>query len=198
LTLEPELGLDCGGLEEWAREEVVKVLCFCHPDDDSAMRKDQEETVKRLFEASRRNGLEFLLEIIPSKVGKVDDTTNARLIDQFYQAGVYPDWWKLEPMKTIPAWKNAIGAIEAHDAHTRGIVVLGLDAPEAELAQSFEAAASFDLVKGFAVGRTIFGTIALAWLNGELGDNEAVFEMAGRFERLCGIWDRARSTAMER
>ena len=33
LTLEPELGLDFGGLHEWAREDVVKVLCFCHPDD---------------------------------------------------------------------------------------------------------------------------------------------------------------------
>ncbi|MBP7243551.1 5-dehydro-2-deoxygluconokinase, partial [Amaricoccus sp.] len=33
LTLEPELGLDFGGLNEWAREDVVKVLCFCHPDD---------------------------------------------------------------------------------------------------------------------------------------------------------------------
>ena len=34
LTLEPELGSDYGGLGEWARENVVKVLCFCHPDDD--------------------------------------------------------------------------------------------------------------------------------------------------------------------
>ena len=33
------------------------------------MRAGQEATVKRLWEASRRNRLEFLLEIIPSKVG---------------------------------------------------------------------------------------------------------------------------------
>ncbi len=36
LTLEPELGPDCGALSEWPREQVVKVLCFCHPDDDPA------------------------------------------------------------------------------------------------------------------------------------------------------------------
>ena len=52
--------------------------------------------------------------------------TNARLIEQFYAIGVYPDWWKLEPMKTHAGWENAIAAIEAHDRHTRGIVVLGL------------------------------------------------------------------------
>lgn len=195
LTLEPELGVDCGGLAEWAREDVVKVLCFCHPDDDAAMRFDQEATVKRLFEAARRNGLDFLLEIIPSKVGPVDDQTTATLIRQFYDIGVWPDWWKLEPMQTRAAWQNAIAAIEDHDPHTRGIVVLGLDAPEAELAASFRVAAGFALVRGFAVGRTIFGDAARSWMKGEISDAEAVAQMAGRYARLCKIWDEARGAA---
>ena len=193
LELEPELGADCGGLEAWAREDVVKVLCFCDPDDDAATRAAQEATVKRLFEASRRNGLEFLLEIIPSKVGPVDDMTTATLIRQFYAIGVYPDWWKLEPMTTEAAWQNAIAAIEDNDRHTRGIVVLGLDAPEAELAASFKVAAAFPLVRGFAVGRTIFGEVARDWLAGRVGDDEAVARMADRYARLCAIWDQARA-----
>ncbi|RCW89048.1 5-dehydro-2-deoxygluconokinase [Paracoccus lutimaris] len=195
LELEPELGADCGGLEAWARENVVKVLCFCHPDDDAATRAAQEATVKRLFQASRRNGLEFLLEIIPSKVAPVDDMTTATLIRQFYAIGVYPDWWKLEPMTTEAAWQNAIAAIEDHDRHTRGIVVLGLDAPEAELAASFKVAAAFPLVRGFAVGRTIFGEVARDWLAGRIGDDEAVARMAERYARLCAIWDQARAAA---
>lgn len=198
LRLEPELGSDFGGLGEWAREDVVKVLCFCHPDDDVATWADQIATVRRLFEASRRHGLEFLLEIIPSKVGPVDEGTTAVLIERFYAEGIYPDWWKLEPMKTKIAWENAIAAIEANDPHTRGIVVLGLDAPEAELAASFEVAAGFDLVKGFAVGRTIFGDVARRWMKGAVKDDEAVSEMANRFERLCAIWDKARVTAREK
>lgn len=197
LELEPELGSDCGTLSEWAREDVVKVLCFCHPDDDAATRAGQEATVKRLFEAARRNRLEFLLEIIPSKVAPTDDRTVATLIEQFYAAGVYPDWWKLEPMTTEAAWANAISAIEAHDRHTRGIVVLGLDAPEAELSASFEVAAGFGLVKGFAVGRTIFGDAARRWLAGEITDAQAVEDMAARYQRLCQIWDAARDKARE-
>ncbi|WP_413849448.1 bifunctional 5-dehydro-2-deoxygluconokinase/5-dehydro-2-deoxyphosphogluconate aldolase [Albidovulum sp.] len=198
LSLEPELGPDCGGLEEWARENVVKVLCFCHPDDAPDLWAAQEETVKRLFTAARRNDLEFLLEVIPSKVGPVDYGTTATLIRRFYDAGVFPDWWKLEPMRTRAAWANAIAAIEQNDPHTRGIVVLGLDAPEAELAASFEVAAGFSLVKGFAVGRTIFGDVARGWMAGDLADAEAVAEMAGRYGRLCDIWDRARAAARER
>jgi 5-dehydro-2-deoxygluconokinase len=195
IDLEPELGPDCGQLSEWARENVVKLLVFCHPDDDAATRALQEERVKRLFTAARRNKLEFLLEIIPSKVGPVDDTTTATLIRQFYEAGVYPDWWKLEPLKTQEAWANAVAAIELHDPHVRGIVVLGLDAPEAELAASFEVAASFGMVKGFAVGRTIFGDAARAWMTGDMDDEAAIAQMAERFTRLCQVWDSARSAA---
>ena len=195
IQLEPELGEDLGQLREWARENVVKLLVFCHPDDDAAMRAEQEEVVKRLWHASRRNGLEFLLEIIPSKVGTVDDMTTATLIQQFYDLGVYPDWWKLEPFKTAAAWQNAVEAIERNDPCTRGIVVLGLDAPEAELAASFAMAAKQPLVKGFAVGRTIFGDAARAWMADEIGDAEAIDMMRGRYQRLCEIWDQARAAA---
>jgi 5-dehydro-2-deoxygluconokinase len=193
LELEPELGPDCGGLEEWARENVVKVLCFCHPDDDAKTRADQEATVKRLFTASRRNGLEFLLEVIPSKIGEIDDQTTATLIRQFYAAGVYPDWWKVEPMVTELAWSNAIEAIEEHDQFTRGIVVLGLDASEDELAASFDIAARFKLVRGFAVGRTIFGQVSKAWLSDEITDEQAINLMVERYSRLCRLWDQARA-----
>jgi 5-dehydro-2-deoxygluconokinase len=195
LKLEPELGADCGGLLEWPREQVVKALCFCHPDDAPELRAEQEATVRRLWEASRRNRLEFLLEIIPSKVGPVDETTTATLIRQFYAAGVRPDWWKLEPVTSHAAWANALAAIEQHDRHTRGVVVLGLDAPEAELAASFETAAAFPPVRGFAVGRTIFGEVALAWMTGGLDDAAAVAEMARRYARLCALWDHSRAAA---
>jgi 5-dehydro-2-deoxygluconokinase len=88
-----------------------------------------------------------------------------------------------------------VAAIEEFDLHTRGIVVLGLDAPEAELAASFEVAASYPLVKGFAVGRTIFGDAARAWMSGDMEDAAAVEMMAARYTRLCEIWDDARDAA---
>lgn len=195
LALEPEIGPDFGGLAEWPLEHVVKVLCFCHPDDDEDMRARQDAVVQRLFASARRNRLEFLLEIIPSKVGKVDDTTAAALIRHFYAIGIFPDWWKLEPMKTPEAWANAVAAIEENDPNTRGIVILGLDAPEAELAASFRVAAARKLVRGFAVGRSIFADAARRWMRGEISDTDAVADMADRYARLCAIWGRARQDA---
>ena len=192
LAVEPELGPDFGGLAEWPLAHVVKVLCFYHPADDAATKAAQEDTVLRLFSAARRNRLEFLLEIIPSKVAPVTDTTSAEVIQRFYDLGVFPDWWKLEPFTTDAAWTEACAAITRNDPRTRGVVVLGLDAPEAELAAALVLAARHDLVKGFAVGRTIFGEAARGWLSGALSDAEAVAQMAGKYDNLCKIWDRVR------
>lgn len=195
LTLEPELGPDFGGLQEWPLEHVVKVLCFYHPEDDAATRAAQEDTVLRLFHACRRNRLEMLLEIIPSKVGPTDDQTSAQIIQRFYDLGVYPDWWKLEPFATDAAWAKACAAITRNDPHVRGVVVLGLDASEADLAASLTLAARQPLVKGFAIGRTIFGDAARGWLKGGLTDAAAVDMMSDRYARLANLWDKVREGA---
>ena len=192
LEIEPDLGADFGRLSEWPRDQVVKVLCFCHPDDDHGLWKQQIQTVKRLFEACRRNQLEFLLEVIPSKAGEIDDMTTALVIQRFYDESIFPDWWKLEPLLTVAAWRNVIDAIERNDAYTRGIVILGLGESEEKLEQSFSIAATYPLVKGFAVGRTIFADVAQQWFLGAKTDAKAIDEMAKNYQKLCGIWDKAK------
>lgn len=197
LKLEPEIGPDFGGLNEWPVEHVVKVLCFYHPDDTAEIKAVQEATVQRLFAAARRNKLELLLEVIPSKVAACNDETTAHIIQRFYDIGIYPDWWKLEPMQTDAAWQVTCATIKQNDPFCRGIVVLGLDAPTAELSASFKAAAKHDLVKGFAVGRTIFATAARQWLSGAISGSEAIEDMAGKYRALCEIWDAARNGAVK-
>jgi 5-dehydro-2-deoxygluconokinase len=135
----------------------------------------------------------MLLEIIPSKVGPVNEMTTAAVIERFYEVGVYPDWWKLEPMKTDAAWDYTCAAVLRHDPNTRGIVVLGLNAAAEDLEESFACAARHELVKGFAVGRTIFGGAAQEWLNGRMSDDDAVCTVAQAYKDLCDIWDRARA-----
>ncbi|MCB1457331.1 MAG: DUF2090 domain-containing protein, partial [Nitratireductor sp.] len=147
----------------------------------------------RLYAACRRNRLEFLLEIIPSKAGPVNDGTTADLIQRFHDLGICPDWWKLEPMLTAKAWELTCDAIARNDPNTRGIVILGLGESEEKLAASFRVAANYPLVKGFAVGRTIFAKSAEAWMKGQISDADAVKAMAESYGRLCTIWDDARA-----
>lgn len=188
-----EIGRDFGtALAEWPLEHVVKVLCLYHPDDPPDLKERQEEVVLRLAEAARGNGLEFLLEIVASKAGPLDDDTTARAMARFYDLGVRPDWWKLEPLRSDAAWRAACAVIAERDPWCRGIVVLGLGEGEDALAQSLTLAARHEPVKGFAVGRTIFGEAARAWLAGTIDDEAAIADMSARFTRLCAIWDAAR------
>ena len=192
--LEVEIGDDFGSaLAEWPSEHVVKALCLYRPDDPDDLRARQEMTVKRLAAAARANDLDFLLEIVSSKFGPTDEAMTAAIVERFYAIGVCPDWWKLEPMTSDAAWRATCEAVDTHDPHCRGILVLGLDAPAADLHASFRVAAGHHLVKGFAIGRTIFADVARAWMAGTVGDDEATTRMADNFAGLCEAWDEARA-----
>jgi 5-dehydro-2-deoxygluconokinase len=142
-------------------------------------------------DAARSAGRELLIEVIAGKHGRLADGTVAAVLARLYALGIKPDWWKLEPQMSPLAWRTVEEVIRTHDPYCRGIVVLGLDAPEAELASAFRIASSTKLVQGFAVGRTIFADAADKWLSGKMTDEDAVADMAARFERLVSAWQRA-------
>ena len=71
-------------------------------------------------------------------------------------------------------------------------MLLGLEAPQDELVAAFAATANAPIVRGFAVGRTIFINAAEQWLAGKMSDDEAVADMASRFGQLTEAWLAAR------
>ena len=189
--LQFEFTQDLGSrLIDWPVDHCIKVLCFFHPDDGQDLRDEQIAKLRSAFDAARKIGRELLVEVIASKHGQTNDDTLARALTEIYDAGIKPDWWKLEPQKSEAAWAAIDGVIETRDPYCRGVVMLGLDAPQDELAAGFTAAKSARSVRGFAVGRTIFGEVARDWLNDKMSDEEAVAEMAKRFGALVEIWER--------
>ncbi len=175
-------------LREWPAEHCVKCLVFYHPDDPQELREAQEHKVQVLFEACRNTRHELLLEVIPPKESLVDNMTVARALQRFYDLGVYPDWWKLQAPASERGWENLSDVIARNDPYCRGIVLLGLEAPEEVLGAAFAAAASHGICKGFAVGRSIFGAPAEAWFAGKMTDEEAVTAMSGGYGRLIDLW----------
>jgi len=188
-----EFSQDIGSqLTEWPVDHCIKCLCFYHPDDPAALKEEQQQKLRALFEAARKVGRELLVEIIAGKHGKLDDTTIPRALEELYALGIKPDWWKLEPQASSGAWARIEAVILKHDPWCRGIVLLGLEAPKDELEAAFAATAKAPIVKGFAVGRTIFVHAAEEWLAGRMSDDEAVADMASRFEQLTEAWLAAR------
>ncbi|MDH6268304.1 5-dehydro-2-deoxygluconokinase [Rhizobium sp. SG_E_25_P2] len=188
-----EFSQDIGSqLVEWPVDHCIKCLCFYHPDDPEALKKEQQQKLRALYDAARKVGRELLVEIIAGKHGPLDDTTISRAMTELYALGIRPDWWKLEPQHSATAWKNIEAVIAENDAYCRGIVLLGLEAPAADLEKAFAATRVAPMVKGFAVGRTIFAHAANQWLGGRMTDEEAIADMAARFGELTKAWLRTR------
>ncbi|AXN30833.1 bifunctional 5-dehydro-2-deoxygluconokinase/5-dehydro-2-deoxyphosphogluconate aldolase [Vibrio coralliilyticus] len=185
--LELEHGNIGSQLIDWPLEHVVKCLVFFHPEDNHALRLEQEKQVQEVYTACCKSGHEMLLEVILPADMERDDALYLRAMQRFYNLGVKPDWWKLPPMQT-ESWQTAEALINERDAHCRGVVLLGLDAPEEVLRDGFKQAAQNNVVKGFAVGRTIFGQPSRAWLANEIDDQTLIDQIKRNYHNLISLW----------
>jgi len=188
-----EEGPDLGSrLAEWPVNHCVKVLAPIRTDDPAELVAYHEREIVRLADACRRTGHEFLFEIISGNRGKPAAPDQVlELMTRYYELGVAPDWWKLEPIDDAGFWTAAGGIVRAHDPNLQGIIVLGKEMPDADLARVLVTARGEPLVRGFAIGRTIFSDAAQQWFAGEASDEMARDMMVSVFERLVAAWDSA-------
>jgi len=179
-------------LVDWPQEHVVKCLVFYHPHDSAELRKEQDELILDVWQGCNKTGHELLLEVIlPENNPDKQESYYLEMLSHFYSLGIQPDWWKLPPL-SLESWQAISGLIEQQDPWCRGILILGLDAPEEKLKAGFAAAAQAPWVKGFAVGRTIFGQPSRQWLQGELNDEALIAEVKGNYLRLIDYWREVR------
>ena len=182
-------------LRDWPGRQVVKCLVYYRLDDPADLRRAQDRELVRLYEACRATRHELLLEVIVSAHGGVDHRTTADVLDHLYGIGVYPDWWKLEPSDDPAAWTAIGDVIRLRDPDCRGVLLLGLSAAPEVLLDRFAIAAACPVVKGFAVGRTIWHKVATDWLAGTIDEDDAVERIAANFEVLVDAWRRARAAS---
>jgi 5-dehydro-2-deoxygluconokinase len=178
-------------LISWPAEHVVKCLVRYHPDEALETRLENEAQVRTLHDAVQASGHELLLEIIPpSGLPRASDTVY-RALKRFYNLGVYPEWWKLEPM-TAAEWRAIDALIAERDPYCRGVVLLGLNAPQGKLVTAFREARESSTCRGFAIGRTIFHEPSRAWLANEIDDATLVARVETNFQRLIAAWRESR------
>jgi 5-dehydro-2-deoxygluconokinase len=176
----------------WPVEQVVKCLVYFHPDDAVGNRLEQEAQVRSLYDAVQASGHELLLEIIPPKALPGGGAVLVRALERLYNLGIYPEWWKIPPVDAA-TWAAIDALVDKRDPHCRGVVILGLSAPVAELAKGFAEAAGSRRCVGFAVGRTIFAEPAADWLGGRIDDAALKAHIGANFEAVIDAWRGARA-----
>ena len=186
-------------LKSWPTEQIVKCLVFYSAADEINLRQRQDDSIVELYQSCCESGHQLMLELIPptpdiepgGELGSIDTGESLyRSIDHLLKLNVKPDWWKIPCVES--AWAAKICAlIQDKTPHCCGVVVLGLDAPVSVLAKGFEAFRGLPLVKGFAVGRTIFSSAARHWLAGEYDDATLVAEVEKNYSATIDLWCRA-------
>ncbi|WP_296661744.1 5-dehydro-2-deoxygluconokinase [Paraburkholderia sp.] len=183
-------------LASWPIEHTVKCLVQFHPDEPVEQRIEQESQLRALYDAVQASGHELLLEVIPPKLDGAPNAPDTvwRALKRLYNIGIYPEWWKLEPMDAAQ-WRAIDALIAERDPYCRGVVLLGLSASVEQMLTGLRSAAQSATCRGFTVGRTIHHEPALAWLAGEIGDDELIARVRRTFETLIATWHDARSNA---
>ena len=189
LNMGPDIGTH---LAEWPVTQTVKLLLPYRLDDPAETRTHHDQLLSRLYDACRTAGRELLVEIITSHSGQpVAPDDIPQIMAHIYQQGIYPDWWKLEPVDGAAFWQACGDLVRANDPYAQGIIVLGKQMPADQLAAMFAAAKRDTMVKGFAIGRTIFWGPAEDWFAGRIDDQTATRQMAAGFAALIDAWQAA-------
>jgi len=188
IPLEFENGQSIGTiLSSWPLEHIVKCLVFYSREDSPELKTVQDKKIVELYDACCHSHHQLLMELIPPKESISVGESVFNSITHLLALGIRADWWKLPCMESV--WVKRIDSlIRSETPHCKGIVVLGLDAPIDELAEGFKAFRGCELVKGFAVGRTIFGKSATAWLASEISDAELMKQVAENYSAVIQAW----------
>jgi len=191
IPIEFENGQSIGTiLETWPLDHIVKCLVFYSASDEQRLRAQQDARILELYDACCHSQHEMLLELIPPDESLSVGESLFNSITHIFALGVRPDWWKLPCMDA--EWVTRIDSLISRTTpHCKGIVVLGLDAPSDELAEGFKAFRGAKLVRGFAVGRTIFGQAAVAWLAGDINDAQLTSQVAENYTQVIQSWQAA-------
>jgi len=135
-------------LESWPKQIGVKVLCPLTDDHTVTLQQ-----LKRLHIACLSTDRELLIEFIDPSLTKI-----AHIILLCYQNDIQPDWWKLPPHSDPISWAFISKLIDRHDPHCKGILLLGQNQTINGLVAMLKQWSTH--IRGFAVGRSIWGAAA--------------------------------------
>ena len=127
-------------LAEWPVDHTVKCLCFYHPDDPAELKaRAGARSCCACYDAARKVGRELLVEIIAGKHGAARRRHGrARARRALRCSASSRTGGSSSRRRRAAAWAgDRAQSSRRNDPLCRGVVLLGLDAPEDELSAAF-------------------------------------------------------------
>ena len=179
-------------LASWPADHIAKLMVYAHPNDPPELADVQWHRMVQFTNAGAAARRKILIEFQPPAGIESGPDYLPSMLSEAYRRGIAPTWWKLPPLPDAAQWHAAAQIIRDCDSLCEGMLVLGQTAEPETLASALGAAASEPLVRGFAIGRAIFGPAARAWFAGTISDADVVTSVVERYESTIATWGSCR------
>jgi myo-inositol catabolism protein IolC len=185
--------------------DVVKALVRYNPSSDPDRNARSRRRLTCLARWCEEAGYPLMLELlVPPSEQDLDDDGIVRsefdsetrpaltcvAISELRDAGLRPQWWKLEGQPDRARFADVAAATGAAAGET-SCLVLGRGAGGAQLTEWIETAASTAGFSGFAVGRSLWAGPLEEMLLGRLAAAEATRTISAAYLELVGSYERA-------
>ena len=127
----------------------------------------QNARLKQISNFCKRHKIGFMLEVLLEGKGS-RFVQMKQMIQTFERAGVQPSVWKLEGLDKASQWR-AVKKLTKAD-----LIILGRGKSKREVEAWVKTAAESDVVRGFAIGRTVFFPPLKLYLAGKLTHAQAI------------------------
>jgi myo-inositol catabolism protein IolC len=195
---------DFGGHIETFDPVFSKVLVRYNPEGDAQMNERQAARLKRLGDWLHEHDRKYLFELlVPATAEQIeaaggdeerwDSEERPKLmkatLEALQAAGVEPDIWKIEGIDRREDCEMISATARAGGRDGVACVVLGRGADDAKVDHWLKMGAGVPGYVGFAIGRSIWWDPLKAFVDGNLGREEAVKQIAANYRRFIDVYN---------
>ncbi|HET9377615.1 MAG TPA: DUF2090 domain-containing protein, partial [Chthoniobacterales bacterium] len=204
-----EYGEEFGKHIEAFRPTFCKVLVRYNPGGEKALNQRQSARLKRLSDYLHGESQRFFMFelIVPAEKAQLDRVNGdkhaydveirpglmAQVIEELQDAGVEPDVWKIEGLDQRKDCERIVATARRNNRDKVGCIILGRGEDDKKVNEWLTTAATVPGFIGFAVGRTVFWEPLVAWREKKTTREEAVSEIARRYQKLVETFEKARA-----
>src|SRR5229473_952270 len=186
-----------------------KVLVRYNPEGDQAQNTRQTARLKKLSDylhskSSSRFMFELLVPAEKAQLARLEGDKKAydlglrpelmaETVEQLQNAGVEPDIWKIEGLDRRKDCEKVVAAARRNGREEVGCIILGRGEDDRKVREWLTTASGVPGFIGFAVGRTDFWDPLIGWLAKRSTREDAVAEIARRYEQFVNIFERAQA-----
>lgn len=148
---------------------------------DEEKNVDQRKKLKQLSDFCLQADIPFMLEVLTES--KEGEPPIPQTLIELEEAGIKPAIWKIEGFRDGRLWKEVAKATDIP------LIVLGRGQDREEVELWIKEAAQSGIVKGFAIGRTIFLKPLQDFVSGTIDEETAKRQIADNYLHFIDLWE---------